>query len=310
MWLSLNYVPSTVSLSRVPSLGLYSFLLFSPIRNFLDLDIIYSSVSLLSISRLSGGSSFRFSASPYIKIKAPVSSILLLRDSTTSKRVFLFCSTVPVKAESHHLSLSGTSRQPPVNNSVSFFMLPPKGADAIALTFAQCGGGFAFEYSVRLDPESNGGVDKPFTAITNAGGTVMRPILKQHSETATVWTMAPSGSAADASLAAAALRAMEESWEEETKGVSTDGASAWSGRGVSWTFWTPWSGPVLLGVLNLDVSNLLLWGLLTNLWTMNIYLDRCEHSIKSRCCEPAHFRSQEATDDLTSYCAIMGICWR
>lgn len=42
------------------------------------------------------------------------------------------------------------------------------------------------------------GTLKPFIVITSAGGTVILPILKQHKDTETVWSVAPSGSGSDA----------------------------------------------------------------------------------------------------------------
>ena len=208
----------------------------------------------------------RFSLGPQIEIKAAVSSILRLRDPTSCKRAFLFCSTVPVKAESHHLSSSGTLRQPRTKNSLKFFMLPPREVDTIALTFVQCGGGFAFEYWVRLEPRSDGGAENPLVAQAIAGGTVMRPILKQASETTTAWTMAPSGSSVNVSLATA----IEVSCEVAERG-RTDGASTRLGREVWCPFWAFWCGPSLCGAFDLDVSDLLLWDFMTNLWTQNIY---------------------------------------
>jgi len=59
---------------------------------------------------------------------------------------------------------------------------------------------------------SHDDAERPFAAIANAGGTVIRPTLKQTSETEIVWSMAPSGSSIAMRLAAAALSAVDVSW--------------------------------------------------------------------------------------------------
>lgn len=84
-------------------------------------------------------------------------------------------------------------------------MLPPSGFDITAFACAQWGGGFVREYTLAVEGP---GTLNPFIARTRAGGTVIRPILKQSWETQMVCRVAPSGSGSDASEAVTALRAL------------------------------------------------------------------------------------------------------
>ena len=69
-------------------------------------------------------------------------------------------------------------------------MSPPWGLDIIFLAWMNEGGGFSWEYEVPWV----GDLENPCAASTTAGGTVIRPILKQSREIATACKIVPSGS--------------------------------------------------------------------------------------------------------------------
>lgn len=100
---------------------------------------------------------------------------------------------------------------------------------------------------------SEGGAERPFAAMANAGGTVIRPTLKHTSEMEIVWSMAPSGSSIEMRLAAAAFSAVDVSWVVVLppiplgvggEGVTMADAAASAGcRRDAWRmFSTAWSG--------------------------------------------------------------------
>ena len=111
----------------------------------------------------------RLMTSSFIKLVRRRSSVGPLRDST------------------HHLSPSGTSLQPPARNRRYTSRLFEAFRNAWGWT--QCGGGDLCEYEPTI-----GGLENPSDAITIAGGTVMRPILKQRRDTVKQCKVVPSGS--------------------------------------------------------------------------------------------------------------------
>jgi len=138
------------------------------------------------------------------------------------------------------------------------------------LAICQCAGGFLDPVP---EPETGpsivvvvvvalGVLVKPCRAITRPGGTVMRPNLKQHTETATVCTIDPSGSAvavADETRAAAtAQRSFDGPGVDDSGGVAMEGRGEsdvdMASAGVKREAWKKASGRGGVGICSLLIA--------------------------------------------------------
>ena len=161
-------------------------------------------------------------------------SCLYLRDcsaplpsaSMAPNLAVLLASTLPPNASSHHRWPDGTALQPSLQNSFKRLALPSRSLD-IFLAWMKEGGGFSWEYETPWV----GASENPCNASTTAGGTVIRPILKQSRETATAWRTVSS----DSSMTFVSLGLSP--WEAECRPLSVSVAEDARGlASVSGTF--------------------------------------------------------------------------